>query len=604
MKIIKLSKSLGLLAIVTIISLLSMQSSAASPGTSITVGAQSQPQRAGPPWLDPAWHYRREIIINNLTEIPTWYQVLIALDDDNFPSFDRTKPDGSDVRLTFSDGITQPYYWIESWDNSSHIAYIWVRLFSISSGNTILYLYYGSPSASSASNGEMTFNSFDDDWSHYVSRNLGQMDGVQSSPSPVYIQNLFSWTTIEGTPVVNPPGILSLGAGTGIKSTTTYLNKAVGFRANFGLGSGREWGGFINGDIGQQTMIGDLTSDVDDLYLINYSVGPIATTALEGATDWHNSYHVYEVRWTSTWTEGDIDHSLAHGSLSQQVPTTALPVTLYSFPGSNATLKVDWVYVRQYRNPEPTVTVGLQQGLVDLELNMQDSPDPLPMNKELTYLLSIHNNSMIDAPGVIITDTLPANVQFVSSVPAGCSHNVNIVVCNLNTINANATASATIVVKPTLDGIIANHAVVDSLSYELDEDLADDASQTQTLVDSVPPNVNWVKPVQNGYKYTTSGGLVTLEASAADNDQVVWVEFWLWNHIPPTGKITILKDYTYPYQAQLNSDDLLVVNEEYQIFVQAADRAGNISDYRIPPSPVIYLERVDVNYLFLPITVR
>ena len=595
MKIIKLSKSLGLLAIVTIISLLSMQSSAASPGTSITVGAQSQPQRAGPPWLDPAWHYRRPIIINNSLYLPS-YQVLIELDNENFPSFNLTKSDGSDVRITDIDGTTELPFWIESWNTSTQRGYVWFKISRLAEDDTTIYLYYGNPSALANSDGPGTFDYFDDDWSGVNQMQVKSFPNINSG-----IMGSFSWTTIDGEPEVIPPGYLSLAPGAGIKSIDISLPRTVGFKAKYGENGDHQRAGFLNTGTNQGTSIGDDCSPLPgDLFLVTGD----QCTAFSPDNAWHNAFHAYEIRWKSNLAFGMIDHGISTASSNTQVPSGSLPVVLYSYADSGATLLVDWVYVRQYRDPEPTFTVGAEQGLVDLQLTMQDSPDPIPMNKELTYLLNIHNNSMIDAHGVIITDTLPANVQFVSSVPAGCSHNVDIVVCNLNTINANATASATIVVKPTLDGIIANHAVIDSLSYELDQDLADNTSQVQSLVDSVPPNVNWVKPVQNGYKYTTSGGLVTLEASAADNDQVVWVEFWLWNHIPPTGKITILKDYTYPYQAQLNSDDLLVVNEEYQIFVQAADRAGNISDYRIPPSPVIYLERVDVNYLFLPITVR
>jgi hypothetical protein len=115
--------------------------------------------------------------------------------------------------------------------------------------------------------------------------------------------------------------------------------------------------------------------------------------------------------------------------------------------------------------------------------------------------------------------------------------------------------------------------------------------------------VNWESPVHNGQKYTTNGGWITLEASATDNNQVAWVEFWYWNHINPIGKISIGTDNTYPYQMQFDSD-LLVSNEEYQVFVQATDIAGNTSDIYTAPYPVIYFKRISLYFLYLPIAIK
>ena len=76
----------------------------------------------------------------------------------------------------------------------------------------------------------------------------------------------------SGSPSVSA-GILTLNTGAGIKTNTTFQYQAVGFRANYGLGTGREWVGFIDGQNGPRTMIGDLTTDVDDLYLEELCVG-------------------------------------------------------------------------------------------------------------------------------------------------------------------------------------------------------------------------------------------------------------------------------------------------------------------------------------------
>jgi uncharacterized repeat protein (TIGR01451 family) len=583
----------------------------ATKSASIGVVEPNGTEQVGPPWFDEAWHYRRPITISSTGSTLPYYQVLVKLNNSNF-NFERANVNGFDIRFTHSDGTTELKYWSESWDKPNKKAYIWVRVPSLASGDTTIYLYYNNPAATSFSDGTNTFDGFDDDWSHFTTAGFTQVEDGQSPDSNNNIEALFTWSNISGMPVVSP-GILNLADGTGIKSTTTYQYQAVGFKGKFNtgtghVGTGHEWVGFNNGDLGKGTMIGDLPSDGSNLFLINYYSSESDTLLPRiGGIDWHNTFHVYEVRWKSGWSEGDIDHGDINVSSTSQVPISPpqLPVTLYNYPGSNATLMVDWIYVRQYRNPEPTSVVGAEQGLVDLGMSMVDSPDPVNKSTELTYLLTISNNSSVEAPGIIVTDTLPGSVQLVSGKTSPeCSQVGSEIVCSLNTIPAYLTSNVTIVVKPTADGVITNSAIVGSLGYDLD--MSNNVGEVTTLVDSIPPNVNWEKPVHNGEKYTTYGGLIALEASATDNDQVAWVEFWLWDHLPladPKGKISIGIDTIYPYQMQFNSD-ILVPNQDYQVFVQAADRAGNVSDIYTTPYPRIYIERILLYFINIPIAVK
>ena len=587
-KIISLTIPLGLLVTLFIIIFYTPGSKAASVSL-LTKENRNKPEQAGPPWYDGAWHYRRPVVIfNNGASLP-YYQVVITLDKNNF-NFSRAKSDGSDIRFTHSDGTTELKYWIESWDSAEQLAYLWVRVPSLGTGNTDIYLYYNNPEATVVSDGAATFDSFEDDWSHFTGEGLTKQGfETQKLQSLGEISSPFAWTTISGSPSASA-GILSLKNGDGIKSNSTYLYNAVGMRANYGLGDGYEWGGFINEIDTQRAMIGDLPSDPGNLYLIDYRTNnDNVLLPPVGGNDWHNEYHVYEVRWNSGQSIGDIDHGVVTVLSTQpsQVPNVSLPVTLYSYMGSNATLMVDWVYVRQYRDPEPTSTMSAEQGLVELSLGNNDSPDPIRKGVSLTYQLFIFNSSDINAPGVMVTDTLPVNVQFasVSSSQGSCEPG-SVILCDLNIIYANSTAGITIIVTPTVDGEIINFASVGSPGYELD--LSDNSSEQTTLVDSVPPVVNWERPVQNGGTYYTFGGLVTLEASATDNDQVAWVEFKLWDHIGHQWK-SIGTTTTYPYQVPFNSG-ILVVNDPYQMFIVGVDRAGNQSN-PYDPLQVIYIER-------------
>ena len=105
--------------------------------------------------------YKRQITVteqsgNDLTD----YQVLIELNSTNF-DFSHANSDGSDVR--FHDGNNLLNYWIEKWNSVNQEAKIWVKVPSIPTNSSVsFHMYYGNPNAVSASNGEDTFEFFDD----------------------------------------------------------------------------------------------------------------------------------------------------------------------------------------------------------------------------------------------------------------------------------------------------------------------------------------------------------------------------------------------------------------------------------------------------------
>ena len=94
-------------------------------------------------WLDP-WSNRRPIAINSpCGALITDYQVQIILD--NTFDFSKALPDGSDIRVTGDDGLTLIPFWVESWDPSGTQGSIWVKMPSIPTTGTMVYLYYGNP---------------------------------------------------------------------------------------------------------------------------------------------------------------------------------------------------------------------------------------------------------------------------------------------------------------------------------------------------------------------------------------------------------------------------------------------------------------------------
>ena len=80
------------------------------------------------------------------------FQVKLELTPDNF-NYNRTKPNGEDLRFYQPDGTPLPY-WIEKWDTSG-TSIIWVKVQT--AGLDQFHMYYGNPRAEAASNVNDTF---------------------------------------------------------------------------------------------------------------------------------------------------------------------------------------------------------------------------------------------------------------------------------------------------------------------------------------------------------------------------------------------------------------------------------------------------------------
>jgi uncharacterized repeat protein (TIGR01451 family) len=118
----------------------------------------------------------------------------------------------------------------------------------------------------------------------------------------------------------------------------------------------------------------------------------------------------------------------------------------------------------------------------DLSITKSDWPDPATVEEPLTYTITITNAGPDDATDVTVTDTLPMDVAFGSATPSqGSCSGTNPVICDLGTLTSGATATVTIVVTPTVEGIIiTNQAEV--AGTELDPDPANNMASQDTAI--------------------------------------------------------------------------------------------------------------------------
>ena len=132
------------------------------------------------------FNYSRPIRIKGSNRELRDYQVKIVLNRDNFP-LEKCKSDGSDIRFRDETGQALPY-WIESW--TSNEAVIWCKIPYIPARKIKdIWIIYGNPAAVSASNGDATFDFFDDfePAPGYTLKGIVEAGAIENTP--IGIQN-------------------------------------------------------------------------------------------------------------------------------------------------------------------------------------------------------------------------------------------------------------------------------------------------------------------------------------------------------------------------------------------------------------------------------
>lgn len=139
-------------------------------------------------------------------------------------------------------------------------------------------------------------------------------------------------------------------------------------------------------------------------------------------------------------------------------------------------------------DPNPSNNSDIEDTMVlaeaDLSITKLDSIDPVIAGDQLTYTVQVDNAGPSDATGVVVTDTLPVGVKFVSTT--GCAEDPNgVPTCSLGTILANGSAQFTITVDvgAGTSGTITNR--VDVSGSETDPNPDNNSDTEDTIVTPV-----------------------------------------------------------------------------------------------------------------------
>ena len=105
--------------------------------------------------------------------------------------------------------------------------------------------------------------------------------------------------------------------------------------------------------------------------------------------------------------------------------------------------------------------VSLTERPTDLGITKVDSSDPARVGRNLTYTITVTNNGPNPATGVAVNDALPGGLSARStSASQGSCSGTTTVTCALGDLASGASATVTIVVRPSEAGTLSNTATV------------------------------------------------------------------------------------------------------------------------------------------------
>jgi uncharacterized repeat protein (TIGR01451 family) len=122
--------------------------------------------------------------------------------------------------------------------------------------------------------------------------------------------------------------------------------------------------------------------------------------------------------------------------------------------------------------------ITLNVPVADLALTLTDSPDPVTVGGDITYVLTVTNLGPATANFVGLTDNLGAGTSLVSVNPSALCSGTGVLTCNLGSLAAGAQTTVTVVAKANTIGALLNNASVSAA--ELDSSTANNSASATT----------------------------------------------------------------------------------------------------------------------------
>jgi len=330
-------------------------------------------------WWNDNWKHRVTVIITeNSGKDLEDYQVVVELNKTNF-EFEKALPHGEDIR--FIDSGRELSYWIEEWDSVKEKAKIWVKIPRIPAyGEKVIYLYYGNLDAENRSDGDETFEFFDD----FEEYDIGY-EPREWEISCSIVPRVSSETYFEVDDDIDPP----------------YDKSKAGYKAY----DKKVLKGMMhveNGNSPTDTFISLTTRP--DLPAMHYQVFGVighseSTTANPSmAIITADGKKIYD--WTSPYAYKGNDWMLHRidGKVKGSIKTLKLSNGWAPLWRGTGGFTIDYIAIAKHTDPEPTVTIGdtdLYLTSVDIFFSRSSSGQEVEITAEIHCMGDVNLSNVL-----------------------------------------------------------------------------------------------------------------------------------------------------------------------------------------------------------------
>ncbi|RLJ06753.1 MAG: hypothetical protein DRP16_04750, partial [Candidatus Aenigmatarchaeota archaeon] len=325
-------------------------------------------------WWNKSWLYRKNItIVNNLNFSLTNYPVSLIWNTQYYVQRGKLQPDCDDIRIIENGYIQKP--WWNQTDCNTPNTKIWFSVDLPANGNKTLQLYYGNPDAENPGySGGQIFTVFDDFNDGVINTSIWNNVGCVESNGEMLCDN----------------------AGDRVYTSSTYLhNYSVTWRTRFVDGD-RMWVGFISGGSAPFAIVERYAAS--NWGARNYVTAEEYTafnTSLLGV------YATYEITWNDTENDYYVNDELK-AQHTEQVPQSGIPVTMYNSYADTNQFTSDYMFLRRYYYPEPTVTLETEEEYsnwwntswmfrIPLKVTPEETVNDYPVEVEINFTEELQN---------------------------------------------------------------------------------------------------------------------------------------------------------------------------------------------------------------------
>jgi uncharacterized repeat protein (TIGR01451 family) len=184
------------------------------------------------------------------------------------------------------------------------------------------------------------------------------------------------------------------------------------------------------------------------------------------------------------------------------------------------------------------VHVTFRAVAADLGINAMAAPNPVKVESNLTFTITVQNRGPLEATGVTVSNPLPAGVNFVAASPSQgtCTNDSGAVTCDLGSLAAGSNATVMLLVRPSTAGSITNFVTVRANEPDL---APDDNAFTNVVTVTMEPasemKIIAASFVSDQFNLTfgTQAGLSYVVQYTDSLSQIVWQDLTV--ALPGTG---------------------------------------------------------------------